>query len=64
MKGIKKYSKSITAIAALIIIFSLAPIITKAQFDNDPDAPIDGGISLLIAAAVMYGHKKNKQDKI
>ena len=41
----------------------------SAQSDlTDPDAPIDGGVSLLVAAGVAYGAKqwrnarKNKQE--
>ena len=46
-----------TLLIALIAIFFLLPIYTFAQ--GDPEAvPIDGGISLLIAAGVGYGLKK------
>lgn len=31
--------------------------------DGDPDAPIDGGIGLLVAAGVGYGIKKYRDHK-
>ena len=48
-------------IAALII-----PSITHAQpvFDDDVnDIPVDGGLSLLVAAGVGYGAKKMRDRK-
>lgn len=48
-------------IAALII-----PSLTNAQpvFDDDVnDIPVDGGLSLLVAAGVGYGVKKFKEQK-
>ena len=48
-------------IAALIL-----PSLTHAQpvFDDDVnDVPIDGGLSLLIAAGVGYGAKKMRNKK-
>lgn len=43
----------------MLIIFSL-PMLALAQDDpgGDPDVPIDGGLSLLIAAGVGYVAKK------
>lgn len=32
--------------------------------DGDPDVPIDGGLSLLVAAGVGYGTKKIKEKRI
>ena len=49
-------------IAALIL-----PSLTHAQpvFDDDVnDVPIDGGLSLLIAAGVGYGAKKMRDNKL
>jgi len=48
---------------SLFSMFIMLPLISSAQPDpeGDPDAPqtpIDGGISLLIAAGVAYGTKK------
>jgi len=50
----------------LVMVFALS-IISVGVFaqdpglpgdSNDPDAPIDGGLSLLVAAGVGYGAKK------
>ncbi len=49
----------------LIVLFVL-PILVNAQpiFDDDVnDVPIDGGLSLLLAAGVGYGAKKMRQSK-
>jgi len=58
--SMKKYvMKSI-----VIFVLALLPVTVFAQTDpedpgNDPDSvPIDGGVSLLIGAAVVYGAKK------
>ena len=51
---------------SLLIIFFVLPSITHAQpgFGDDvDDVPIDGGLSLLIAAGVGYGAKKLKARK-
>ena len=31
--------------------------------DGDPDAPIDGGVSLLVAAGIGYGVKKVRDNR-
>ncbi len=31
--------------------------------DGDPDAPIDGGVSLLVAAGIGYGIKKVRDNR-
>lgn len=46
--------------ALLAAIFLFTPNILFAQ---DPDVPIDGGVSLLIAAGVAYGVKKALHNK-
>ena len=60
------------AMGLLVIAFSLLPYITMAQCDpgtieNPNVCPIDGGISLLLAAGVGYGVKRyrdaRKKDK-
>ncbi len=55
----------------LIVLFSTIyfPIPALAQIDGFPDngmpdAPIDGGLSLLVAAGVGYGAKKLKARNI
>ena len=61
----KKYYKIITIFSILVVIFTVLPNLSaKAQVPpTDPDAPIDGGVSLLIAAGIGYGIKKNKDRK-
>jgi hypothetical protein len=58
------------AIIALLLIL-VFPLLTFAQLGDpggsggggDPDVPIDGGLSLLVAAGVGYGAKRLKQHK-
>ena len=51
-------------IPVLVIMFMLAmPMLTNAQIDpgcnpDDPACPIDGGLSLLIAAGIGIGARK------
>ena len=61
----KRYAKFIVVTAVLVIIFNIVPKIAHAQVDpgQDPDAPIDGGVSLLVAAGIGYGIKKVKDNK-
>ena len=49
----------------LVVLINIAPCVVKAQVPpvGDPDAPIDGGVSLLIAAGIGYGIKKNRESK-
>jgi hypothetical protein len=58
---------NIKTITILCFIASLIiPSLTHAQpvFDDDVnDVPIDGGLSLLVAAGVGYGAKKLKQKR-
>jgi hypothetical protein len=57
----KSKSKCLLITLAMVIAFNFLPIITKAQlvFDQgDPDAPFDGGVSVLLAAGIGYGLKK------
>jgi len=54
----KKY---ISVSMACIVIMLLLPTILCAQpgFDDDVnDVPIDGGLSLIVAAGIGYGMKK------
>jgi len=57
MKQIHKY---FTIQTLLVVVVLLLPAIVHAQdpAPGDPDAPIDGGLSLLVAAGVGYGVKK------
>ncbi len=50
----------------LLCILFILPTLTHAQpvFDDDVnDVPIDGGLSLLVAAGVGYGAKKLKKKR-
>ena len=48
-----------------VIAVSILPNIAMAQTDPGcgPDCPIDGGLSLLLAAGVGYGVKKYKEGR-
>lgn len=54
-------------LCALIILMvcMVLPLFVNAQVDpgEDPDAPIDGGIGVLVAAGVAYGYKKYTKSK-
>lgn len=55
--------KKIVAIFIIVFVTAL-PYLAQAQpiFDDDVnDVPIDGGLSVLIAAGVGYGAKKLKE---
>ena len=54
-------NKWIIQITAVLIICFL-PSLAHAQ-SGDPDAPIDGGFSLLLAAGVGYGIKKIRDQR-
>ncbi len=54
-------------VKCFLVIFFIAciPFLSYSQFDafpdgGNPDAPIDGGLSLLVAAGIGYGAKKLK----
>lgn len=54
IKKITKYSILAAFLAMPMIVFGQGP-----GFDDDvEDVPIDGGVSLLVAAGVGYGAKK------
>ena len=55
--------KKIIAITAILVSITISvnaqPGSTTGGFDDEPvDVPVDGGIILLAAASVAYGHKK------
>jgi hypothetical protein len=70
MKNISQM-KVIKFIRILTITALLSlPVLTNAQDPNDPPpppddpgAPIDGGLSLLLAAGAVYGVKKYRDGK-
>lgn len=61
----KRYTKIVLFTSLLVLVFNILPKIANAQIDpgEDPDAPIDGGISLLVAAGVGYGVKKARDSR-
>jgi hypothetical protein len=63
----KRTCRLLIIVTVLLVSFNLYPQFCSAQTGDpggDPDAPIDGGLSLLVAAGVGYGLKKaNDQRK-
>lgn len=60
----KSYWKMILGSVLVFMILAFLPAICNAQTSGeftDPDAPIDGGVGILIAAGVGYGIKKYKE---
>ena len=63
-----KWGKSLLMFTIVFISLTVLPGIVQAQTDlpnadSDPDAPFDGGISLLLAAGIGYGVKKTRDYK-
>jgi hypothetical protein len=57
-------NKSYLLSAAIMIISTALPFFAMAQDPGGgPDAPIDGGLTLLIAAGTAYGVKKYRDHK-
>lgn len=55
--------KDLYTVLFLLICIAL-PLLTLAQGPVDPDdVPIDGGVSLLLAAGAAYGVKKYREHK-
>jgi hypothetical protein len=64
MKHNIKSILNIQTVILLIVLFS--PILLNAQPSDpgdDPDVPIDGGLSVLLAAGVGYGIKELRKKK-
>jgi len=62
----KRFWKTLVISGLLITVLNLVPEYCNAQIGDpgeDPDAPIDGGVSLLVAAGVGYGIKKVKDSR-
>jgi hypothetical protein len=60
--------RSFVLFCLLILSFALLPQFARAIGNpedpgDDPDAPIDGGVGLLVAAGVVYGIKRIKDER-
>ncbi len=61
-----KYSFTISCITCVVLFLFILPLHSFAQpgfTDDVNDVPVDGGLSLLVAAGVGYGAKKIKNRK-
>lgn len=62
----KQYLKSFSFFVFIVSVCFL-PYLSNAQAPanplGDPDVPIDGGVSILIAAGVAYGIKKVRDER-
>ena len=59
----KKISRILFITSVFILLFICVPVLVHAQIDpscdpQDPLYPIDGGLSVLLAAGIGYGLKK------
>ena len=64
----KKNRKWLLVLSVFFVVMTVLPTIVKAQIDpgdvpEDIDAPIDGGIGLLVAAGIGYGIKKVRDNR-
>ena len=63
----RHFSKSLIQnllVLSVILFISLLPTVAFAQDPGGgPDVPIDGGLSLLLAAGAAYGVKKYREGK-
>jgi uncharacterized integral membrane protein len=66
MKTFPDYILQGSKIMVLLVVFLLLVNVSHAQLNSpggENDAPIDGGLSLLVAAGVGYGAKKLKEKR-
>jgi hypothetical protein len=59
----KNQAKRIIFTGLVVLVLGMLPFVGKAQVPDpavDPDTPIDGGVTLLVAAGIGYGFKKYK----
>ncbi len=61
----KRINRSIGMIALTLLIAIAIPMVGHSQPDpgGSPDVPVDGGITLLLAAAGVAGVKKLRDNK-
>ncbi len=58
-----RYSLKIISIFSLLLIIAL-PVLAQDGFgDPGGDVPVDGGLTLLVAAGIGYGAKKIKESR-
>lgn len=59
----KRYSLKIISILSLLLFFAM-PVLAQDGF-GDPlsDVPVDGGLTLLVAAGIGYGAKKIRDSR-
>jgi len=58
--------KTLLRVLLMLFLIYCMPLVLHAQLEgpgDDPDAPIDGGISILLAAGIGYGVKKGYEKK-
>ena len=52
------------SILTLVLLTCLPSLVHAQVIDpGNPDAPLDGGVSLLVAAGIGYGVKKVRENK-
>lgn len=62
----KQFSKLIISFVVFFLSLCMLPEQVLAQPgdpEGDPDTPIDGGVSILVAAGVVYGIKKIREER-
>ncbi len=61
----KQYSRFVILLSMMVLSLCILPQLAKAIGDpgEDPDIPIDGGVSVLVAAGVVYGIKKIRDER-
>jgi hypothetical protein len=64
----KQFSRSVILFSMLVLSLCVLPHMAKAIGNpddpgGDPDAPIDGGVGILVAAGVIYGVKKIRDER-
>jgi hypothetical protein len=55
--------KTILLSAILFMLLLSNPLFAQSDPGNDPNVPVDGGISALLAAGAIYGIKKIKENR-
>lgn len=57
-------NRNLLPVVVMLVVNIVLPFVVMAQDPGDnPDAPIDGGVSLLLAAGVGYGVKKYRDGR-